>query len=29
MEPEPTIFEWKWYVTSDGVVFEWNGSIKQ
>jgi|UniRef100_A0A6C0BJ39 hypothetical protein len=29
MQPEPTTFEWKWYVTADGVVFEWNGTITQ
>lgn len=22
-------FEWTWYVTADGVVFEWSGSTKQ
>jgi hypothetical protein len=21
---KPTTFEWNWYVTADGVVFEWS-----
>ena len=23
-----TTFEWTWYVTADGVVFEWSRSTK-